>query len=60
MVDPEDIEIKQEIDKITLEIDAILEKITTVVPLKDSLDPSTQKNSKDNEPDPTQPDTELR
>ena len=49
MTDPEDTEIKAEIDKITDNIDTIIKNITTVVPLDDPVEPPDSNGSQDNE-----------
>ena len=60
MTDPEDIEIKAEIDKITHDIDAIIKNITKIVPLNDTIDSPGMDGLKEGKPYPTQPDTEYR
>ena len=60
MVDPEDTEIKDEIDKIAHDIDTIIKNITSVVPLKDTTDPSSKQDIRERESDPAPSGTRLR
>lgn len=53
MIDFEDTEIKAEIDKISDDIDTIIKNITTVVPLKDPVEPPATNGSQEDVTHPT-------